>query len=251
MILFAPSLGSPIWRVSSSGGEPEQVTRLDPSQGEGSHRWPFFLPDGRHFLYLALGRLAQSRPGGTDRDMLFVASLDPKEERKLIGPAGSNAVYASPGYLLFYREKTVVARPFDAKHLRFTGEAFPIADQVSRFDTRSAIFSVSESGLLAYQPGGDFGRTSQLAWVGRSGKPIETVGAPGDYMEPRLSHDGRRVAVAIRDSQGNEDIWLYELSRRVATRFTFDPADQGFPVWSPRRPQDCLLLHANPSRRSL
>ena len=231
VILFAPSPGSPIWRVSSSGGAPEEVTRLNPSQGEGSHRWPFFLPDGRHFLYLALGRLAGGR--GADRDALYVASLDPKEERKLIGPAASNAVYANPGYLLFYREKTVVARPFDAKRLRFTGEVFPIADQVSRFDTRSAVFSVSENGILAYQSGGDFGRTSQLVWVDRAGKQIEMVGAPGDYMEPRLSHDGRRVAVAVRDSQGNEDIWLYELSRRVATRFTFDPADEGFPAWSP------------------
>ncbi len=234
VILFTPGPGSAIFRVSSAGGAPDQVTRLDPSQGEDSHRWPFFLPDGRHFLYLALGaRGVLNRPAGTDRDTLYVASLDPKEERKLIGPAASNAVYAPSGHLLFYREKTVFARPFDAKRLRFTGGAFPVADQVSLFDNRSAIFSVSENGILAYQPGSDFGRTSQLAWFDRAGKQIETVGSPADYMEPRLSHDGRRVAVAVRDSQGNADIWLYELSRRLATRFTFDPADDSLPVWSP------------------
>ena len=228
-ILFAPSQFSGILRVSSSGGAPAPVTQKNPLKGEESHRFPVFLPDGRHFLYLVITSLSDTRR----RDAIYAGSLDPKEEGKLIGYAGSKAVYARTGYLLFYREKTVVAQAFDAKRLRLTGEPFPIADQVSRFSSRDAVFSVSDNGMLAYQPGRGSGSTSQLIWLDRAGKQVGTVGAPMDYTEPRLSHDNRRLAVVIRDASGNADIWIYELSRGFATRLTFDPADDVAPVWSP------------------
>ncbi len=221
VILFAPTVGGPIYRVSSSGGSATPVTRVDPSRRETSHRWPCFLPDGRHFLYLV-----QGEKGG-----LHVGSLDSKEE-KLLLLANSNVAYAPPGYILFFRERTLRAQPFDAKRLQLTGEAFPLAEQVqSNAAFANANFSVSENGVLAYLGGA--ANLSQLVWLDRSGKRLGSVGEPADYWDPRISHDGRRIAYVINDAAGNGDIWLYDVSRRVATRFTFDPENDYAPVWSP------------------
>ncbi len=222
VILFAPTVGGPIYRVSSSGGPATPVTRVDPSRRETSHRWPCFLPDGRHFLYLV-----QGEKGG-----LHVGSLDSKEE-KLLLLANSNVAYAPPGYILFFREGTLRAQPFDAKRLQLTGEAFPVAEQVqSNVGFASANFSASENGVLAYV-GGSAANLSQLVWLDRSGKRIGSVGEPADFWDPRISHDGRRIAYVLNDAAGNGDIWLYDLSRRVATRFTFDPENDIAPIWSP------------------
>ena len=226
VILFAPSPGDPISRVSSSGGAASPVTELPPGGTEGSHRWPYFLPDGKHFLYLALGAGT-----GPERDALFVGSLDSKE-RKLLVSTRSSAAYAAPGYLLFHRETVLLARPFDATRLRFTGDAFPVAEQVRALFTRKAAFSVSENGVLAYQAGGEGGQ-SQLVWMDRGGKELEKVGAPANYRAPRLSHDGRRVALVVEDIRSGTDLWLYDLARRTSTRFSFDPANEFSPVWSP------------------
>jgi hypothetical protein len=236
VILFAPSSRDPIHRVSSSGGAASPVTELDGSQGEFTHRWPFFLPDGRHFLYLAqlVSAVAQQEANG-----IYLGSLDSKD-RRLLFHANSNVAYApsiaraSQGYLLFSRERTLLARPFDAKRFQLTGEAFPVGEQVQYFPAVACgTFSVSENGILAYQASAG-GGLSQLVWFDRDGKQLESVGAPADYTHPRLSHDGRRVAVDISDPQtGRADIWIYDLARRVSTRFTFGPANNLFPIWSP------------------
>ena len=234
VILFGPSARDPIHRVSSSGGAASPVTQLDGSQF--SHRWPFFLPDGRHFLYLAqlVSAITQQEANG-----IYLGSLDSKD-RKLLFHANSNVAYApsiasaSQGYLLFSHERVLLARPFDAKRFQLTGDAFPVAEQVQYFPAVAcATFSVSENGILAYQASAG-GGLSQLVWFGRDGKQLESVGALADYRHPRLSHDGRRVAVEIFDPQtGQADIWIYDLARRVSTRFTFGPAGNLFPVWSP------------------
>ena len=126
-----------------------------------------------------------------------------------------------------------MAQPFDAKKRRLTGEAFPIAEHVSQTPSNNAIFSVSENELLAYQAGGSQG-LSQLTWFDRNGKQLEALGAPADYSRPRLSHDGLRVAVEITDPQNRtSDIWILDLTRRTQSRFTFDPAEDASPVWSP------------------
>ena len=226
VILFAPSLGDPIFRVSSSGGAASPATELASGGTEGTHRWPYFLPDGKHFVYLALGSGL-----GPERGALFVGSLDSKE-RTLLVHARSSVAYAPPGYLLFHRESSLLARPFDAKRLRFKGEAFPLAERIHPPTTHKVAFSVSENGILAYQAGGEGGQ-SQLVWLNRGGKELEAVGAPVNYRTLRLSHDGHRVALVVDDVQGNLDLWLYDLARRTSTRFTFDPANEGSPVWAP------------------
>jgi serine/threonine protein kinase len=237
VILFVPSDGDSIRRVADSGGAASPVTRVDDSKGETSHNWPLFLPDGRHFLYL--GFLGRASPGQRELFGVYLGSLDSKD-RRLLMHAQANVAYApsaawsSQGHLLFLQDRTLLARPFDAEHLQFTGESFPVAEQVNFFGAvDSAIFSVSENGILAYQPSAG-GELSRLLWFDRGGKQLESVGDAADYDHPRLSHDGRRVAVVVSDPQtANADIWIYDLSRRVSTRFTLVPAVNLAPIWSP------------------
>jgi serine/threonine protein kinase len=226
VILFVPNSREVVHRVSASGGEASPVTKLDAGASELSHRWPVFLPDGRQFLYLA-----QTSLGAGEKNGIYRASLD-GGERKLLFNANTNVAYSPSGHLLFHRERTLLARPFDPRSLRFTGEAFPLAEDVQYFATfAQAVFSVSDQGLLAYQTGVSGGRT-QLTWLDRAGRPAGTVGAPGHLATPRISNDGRRVAVRILDPQAVGDIWVYDLERNTRTRFTFDPSDDFGPLWS-------------------
>ncbi|HEV8367882.1 MAG TPA: protein kinase [Pyrinomonadaceae bacterium] len=224
VILFAPTPNEPIFQVSAAGGAPTPLTKLDPSHQESSHRWPYFLPDGRHFLYAI--------NGGPQSQGIYVRSLDAKENRRLLDTPNSVVAYAAPGFLLFRRESTLMAQAFDADKLQLSGESFPVAEQVG-YDVASfqTFFSVSETGILVYS-GGSYGN-SQLIWVDRAGKEIGSLGGPGNFIRPWLSPDGKRVAVDGVDPQGNRDIWLLDLATGQPTRFTFDPATELFSVWSP------------------
>jgi Tol biopolymer transport system component len=224
LIIFEPAPVEPLYRISAAGGEPTPLTTLDSSRGETSHRWPYFLPDGRHFLYSVFG--------GPESQGIYVRSLDAKENRRLLSAVNSDAAYAPPGYLLFRREAALMAQAFDADKLQLTGDPFPIAEQVgSDAGTFQTFFSVSQTGVLAYNSGGS-GKT-QLAWMDRGGKQNGLVGQPGNYLRPWLSPDEKRVAVDDVDLQGNRDIWIIELGRGNPSRFTFDPAIDLAPVWSP------------------
>ncbi|MCA1605718.1 MAG: hypothetical protein LC775_09655, partial [Acidobacteria bacterium] len=211
------------------GGASTAVTKLDESRRQTTHRWPYFLPDGHHFLYRigGVGFSSQNENNG-----VYLGSLESQEQR-LILRTDTSAAYAS-GHLLFAREATLMAQPFDEKSFQLTGDAFPIAERLQfDFGGARAIFSVSENGVLAFQSGLTRGNT-QPVWFDRGGKQIGPVSEPGFYGAPRLSPDGRKLAVLIFDPQvGGTDIWLYELSRNVPTRFTFDPAFETFPLWSP------------------
>jgi dipeptidyl aminopeptidase/acylaminoacyl peptidase len=200
------------------------------SRGESSHRWPFFLPDGRHFLYL----VASFGSGGEREKMgIYVRSLDSKEER-LIVVAKSTLAYTAPGFVLFRRERHLVAQPFDARSLQTTGDPFLVAENIQYFpQTYGALFSVSENGLLVYQAESS-SVLSRLLWLDRSGREVGSLGGEGDLANPRISPDGKRVALDITDHQsGNLDVWIYQSSGGVATRLTSDPALDAGPIWSP------------------
>ena len=225
VIVFARSLGDRLYRVPATGGAATPATTLDESRKETAHLWPYFLPDGRHFLYLA--RSAQRENTG-----IYVGALDSKETKLLVN-ADASAAYAPPGFLLFLRERTLMAQPFDATKLQLTGEPFPIAEQVG-YNARAsrAFFSVSEAGMLAFLST-NFTNT-QLVWFDRGGKQLAQVGMPSADSSLRLSPDEKRVAVSRLDLLGGSaDIWLIDLARNTPSRFTIDPADESSPVWSP------------------
>jgi len=222
VILFATTWGG-IYRVPSSGGTPVEITKLDASR-ETSHRWPYFLPDGQHFLYFA--------GVSTEAASIHVAALD-SSDTKLLLPARSNAAYAS-GYLLYIRDRMLMAQAFDAKKLQIRGQAFPVAGQVL-YDQLlwRGVFSCSSNGILAYQ-GANNGADSRLIMFDRAGKEIKTVGMPGDLINHRISPDGQRLAVAVLDSSvANYKLWVYDLFREKETRLTFGSNRDNYPIWAP------------------
>jgi Tol biopolymer transport system component len=190
-------------------------------RGESAHRFPSFLPDGWHFLYLAF-------PTNT----IWVGSLDGKDATRLIN-ADSQAEYAAPGYLLFVRQGTLMVQPFDADRAALNGEAISIAQQPMFDPGGSAAFSTSETGTLVVRTGPS-SPTTQLMWVDRRGKSLGEIGQPGPYRNPAVSPDGTRIAIEALDFQNRtQDIWLIELAPGGASRFTFDPHNDIWPVWSP------------------
>ncbi len=214
VIFFAPTPTSALQKVSASGGVPTPVTTL--GQDETVHMRPFFLPDGQHFIYRP-----STGPGGGPT---YVGSLDSAERKFLFNTDSSNVVY-SQGYLLFLRETTLMAQPFDAQRLVLMGDAFPIAENIRDSGTinPAGIFSVSENGVLVYQTGTASAR-DQLLWFDRAGKQTGTLGDPALYSDLELSPDGKRASFTMMDESGKgRDIWIYDLARGLRTRFTFGP----------------------------
>jgi serine/threonine protein kinase len=226
VIVFAPTgVGGPLQRVAAGGGAPTAATTLKPGS-DYSHHSPWFLPDGHHFLF------ADQIRAGTSEVMLRVGTLDSQEVRTL-GTANSNAVYSS-GFLLYLRENTLMAQPFDEKRLVTAGDAVPVAEQVRSAylgNVTVAAFSVAREGPLVYQ-GGPSGRM-QLTWFDRSGKPVGTLGdaGAGDVRFLEFSPDRKSVAVTRRGP--NDIIWIYDVARGLPTRFSFSPGGETDPVWSP------------------
>lgn len=213
-----------IRRVSASGGEVSELLPLDESRKETRHLFPRFLPDGRHFFY----RSHNSSPN--DPPEIFIASIDGKE-RKSLFKNSSDVYYIEPGYLLFARDTTVMAQPFDASKLQFTGDPVPVLENVAMVtSTGRSQFSVSENGTLVYKTGG--GTVNQLRWFDRQGKEIAKVGPPGEYSDVVLSPDGKRAVVERLDNS-NRDIWMIDLERGLPTRFTFGVLREDDPAWSP------------------
>lgn len=218
VIVFAPSLSTPLMRVSATGGTAVAVTTLGPQQR--GHHAPFFLPDGRRLLFYM--------PGAPDMAGIYLGALDGRAPTRLTPADGSGAYLG--GWLLWVRAGTLVAQRLDGTKAALTGEPVTVAEGVPVDITlsRSAV-SVAATGLVAYRTGG--GSQRQLTWVDRSGTARGTVGAPDATLDaPRVSPDGHRVIVG-RDVQGNVDLWLLDGARM--SRFTFDPAWDTRPVWSP------------------
>jgi eukaryotic-like serine/threonine-protein kinase len=225
-IVFARNFNGPLYKISSGGGTPVQVTELDASQQEISHRWSQFLPDGRHFLFWAKSR--QGADSGA-----YVGSLDSKE-KKLLFRNPSNVVYAAPGYLLFVRENTLMAQAFDTKQLSLVGNVVPIARGVLVNPPYGrAILSVSDNGVIVYGGAPLAAEPLRLRWLDRAGKQISTLGDPSAYANPRVSPDGTKLAVVIKDaSRAGTDIWIYDLLHGGKTRLTFDSSLNYSPIWS-------------------
>jgi len=224
LILFAPSAASPIMRVSASGGNPVPVTHLDTTQ-HTSHRWPFFLPDGKHFLYLAIHHDAAKAANNT----LYYASLDGRENRPLLR-SQSNAIYAD-GFVLFARGDQLMAQAFDAAKGTLGGEPQIVARGViNDSSTWHMDASAADDGLLVFGSGGS--GDLQLVWMDRASNQISILADKvPNLMGARLSPQGDRAALQI--DVGANDIWVLDLARGVRTRLTFGPVANVGPVWSP------------------
>jgi serine/threonine protein kinase len=228
-ILVARAAGSPISRVSADGGTPIEITKLDTARREQTHRWPYFLPDGKHFLYLA--RTAVVGTQG-EADVIYVSSID-TEVNKILMRSSANVAYAS-GHLLFMRGSTLMAHRFDTGDLELKGEAVSIADGVlNDAGFNLAVFSVSQNGVLVYQLG-SAQAGSNLTIFDRSGEQQGVVGDITEFYTPRVSPDGKKIAVGTFDAKSrNQDIWIYDIERGIKTRFTFNLAVEFDVVWSP------------------
>jgi eukaryotic-like serine/threonine-protein kinase len=223
VILFSPAPTAPLLRVSASGGTPVPITKLDAAL-HTSHRWPFFLPDGKHFLYIALHHDASKSASNS----VYYASLDGRENRPLFR-SQTNAVYAS-GFLLFGRGDQLMAQPFNPSSGKLNGEPQSVAKGVMNDgSTWHMDASASNDGLLVFGSGasGDL----ELVWMDRSGKISTIADKLPDLQSAVLSPQGDRVALQM--NAGQTDIWALDLTRGVRTRVTFGPVGNVSPLWSP------------------
>jgi Tol biopolymer transport system component len=224
-ILFTPHWRGPLMRVSANGGTPQPATTLDASKGETTHRYPCFLPDGDHFLYLAGSHV---RELDSDSNAVYITSLKSKE-RKLLLRSRSNVIYTA-GRLLFVRDNFLFAQPFDVKKLTLTGEPQRIAGGVF-FDQDyfRAAFAAADDGTLLYAPGTTTPLRS-LRYLDRAGKETPIPGDPSQISSVRFSVDGKRAVLAIGDIS---DLWVIDLQRGVRQRLTNAPMNEYSPLWSP------------------
>ena len=240
VIVFSSARPGVLNRVSAAGGAPVPITALDPAGDEAFHYWPQFLPDGKHFIYVARNR-------STDRSVVYAGSLDDTpgvstRVRLVESPYG--AVFApapgSPatGYLLFVQGANLMAQAFDSATLTLRGEAEPAAFDIGRTESNGYIdLSASRTGVLAHGNSTQAMQLERLAWFDRSGKMSEPISEPDQYTNPRLSPSGRSLIASVlgvqESSRVTEDLWQIDPARSTRTRVTFSGGNNSNPVWSP------------------
>ena len=225
IIVFASGITGPLYRIPATGGTPEEVTKVPPGSSE-SHHWPFFLPDGKHFLYF----VNWSSPSGSPHDGLYVASLDGDAPKSISSDIAGNVLFVS-GNLMYVRDRTIMAQPFDTTRLQTTGPAHPLTQpEVDKFfDFWQSGFSASQDGKLVFHSAGD--APSRLLWYDSAGKELGPFPEIG-YEGPEFSPDGRSLAVYSDDEHnGKHFIRVYDLKRGISTRLT-DGGNESNPVWS-------------------
>jgi serine/threonine protein kinase len=223
-IIFAPDALEGLSTVSSLGGTPTVLTKPDPSRFESGHRWPVFLPDGKHFFYFAINF-------GLNRAMntIFVGKLDSAEKRLLVH-SSANAAYAAP-YLLYLRDKTLVAQQLDLNKFELIGEPHTLSDETLYFSqVGRAVFDATPQALLEQTGNGI--DLSELIWFDRTGRQLTKIGHQGWYDNIQISPNGQKLAADRTDPvDRNTDVWVLDLSRDTTTRLTFDTALDISPIW--------------------
>ncbi|MBZ5555953.1 MAG: winged helix-turn-helix domain-containing protein [Acidobacteriia bacterium] len=224
-ILFAPSPASGLSIVSAEGGTPRPATTIDFGEGERTHRWPDALPGGRHVLFT----LARAGSASFDDGEIVLASLETGERRVLVHH-GSCARYLPTGHLVYMRGGSIMAVAFDAERFAVRGSAIPVVDQVMTQPTGAGYFTCSQTGCLLYLTGESHDVKRRLVWLDANGR-VEPLRIPAHAIEePRISPDGRRVALGIRGT--TNDIWIHDIDRSTLTRVTSE-GDNFAPIWSP------------------
>ena len=224
VIVFSPRLEGPLFRVGAAGGTPTPLTTLDAANSESNHMWPWFLPDGQHYVFQVFGLKTAG---------IYVGSLDSQARTRLI-PQNSidltAVAYAPSGHLLFVRNHALMAQPFDTQRLALVGDAFRVAERFGIGGPGRPAFAVSQTGVLVYQQEPDDG-ISQATWFARNGIRLGTVGPQGPHASLDLSPDGNTIAVG-QSTERETSIWLIDVERGTSTRFTSDPYS-ATPKWSP------------------
>jgi Tol biopolymer transport system component len=221
VILYDGRATDPIMRVPATGGVPVAEVVTDSSTGSAQVGWPEFLPDGKHFFFLAIGAQTTLKVGALGSEKVVE-----------VGPCESRVQYVRSGHIVFSRGGTLVAQRFSAGSLKLQGEPVPIAEQVTTDPVGAADFSLSENGTLAYST--RRAQVGQLFQLDRVGRHTANYRTPGGIMNLALSPDGRRIAIRVLDANTrSRDIWLLDIDRDITSRFTFDPRNENYPVWSP------------------
>jgi Tol biopolymer transport system component len=228
-IIFAtsnPSTG--LQRVPSSGGTPVVLTTPDRARGEGDHLWPQYLPGSQAVLFTI-----SSTSGGMDASRVAVLDLRTRTWKDLV-PGGSQAQYTPSGHLVYAAAGTLLAVAFDVGRLEAVGAPKPVVSRVATLASGTAEFDIARDGTLVYVPAGSgIGPSRTLVWADRQGREEPVKGAPGlEYMHPRLSPDGTRLALQLGSTQ-DSDIWVFDFARETLTPLTFGPRLDAFPVWIP------------------
>ncbi len=225
VIVFTPDSNTSLFAVNAEGGEPRQLTALDAERGDNSHRHPFFLPDGRRFLYLARS------VHGSDANTVRVGSLDGKTDLEIMrSPAAAEYV---AGHLLYLRATSLMARPFDNEMLSLSGDDIELADglMVITGAARGAFSATDE--ILTFQRG-QAETLNELVWLDRKGDRLGALGDFASYYSLAISPDGASVVVPVTDmTTGTHDLWIYDVARNLRSRVTFNAGEDLAPVWSP------------------
>jgi Tol biopolymer transport system component len=222
VIVFRAGLGSPLLRIHAGGGAPAAASDVNITGAERAHALPHFLPDGRHFLFVALH--------SPNEGSVYVGSLDSADAKPLSLSIRTNSAiaYSLPGYLLFVRDSVLMAQPFNVSQLSITGDAVAIVEAANKSSAMG--FTASERGTLIYRSSN--GDRTQLIWVDRMGKQAGVAAPPGLYGDVSLSPDDKRLAFD-REGPTSHDVWLMELQRGITSRLTFQPPNNNVPLWSP------------------
>ncbi|KAB2880641.1 protein kinase [bacterium] len=228
-IIFTNDYQAPIYLVSANGGDPVPVTTLDSARKEGSHRWPYFLPDGKHFLFLSR---TVSESGEAEGDAIYAGSLD-GTLKKMIIRSSSNAVYAN-GHILFIREQTLLAQRFDYEKLTVSGEPFVLETNViNDISWNLAMYSASANGILVSQTGKLVSGAPILVF-NKEGKLLQTMGTNDEQRDPRFSPNGKKLGVWLYDLKSRKsNLWTYDLRTGGKTRLTNGKDGEFGPQWSP------------------
>jgi eukaryotic-like serine/threonine-protein kinase len=248
-IIVFPRLRRGLYRIDAGGGPVTAVTSLDVAAGDDRHWWPYFLPDGRHFLYEAVG----SPSSINDPRAVYVGSLDPAQKPRLLLNGGSNAKFVRD-YVLFMRESTLMAQRFDTHKLEITGEPLAIAENVDIGGStgQSGAFSVSSAGVLVYETARDVSAKSfQLAWFDRSGNRLPALTKPATYgANIELSPDATRAVVnVLTTDRAGTDFWILDLVRRNSWPFARSGVVQAGAAWS--HDGSRIAFNGPPSTRDL
>ena len=220
-IIFVPSSAYILEQIPDGGGTPQVLSHF--LQGEAGHLWPEFLPGGKAVLFVSAAGLANSR--------IIAQSLSSGERHELA--AGTAPHYAPTGHLVYAQGGTLMAAPFDQQRLQITGRAVPVAEGIMQIGSGGGFqYALSGTGSLVYVPGGTLAE-ERLVWVSRNGTEQALAAPPRSYITPRISPDGRRVAMTIVEQGNGNQVWLYDFGRDTLTRLTFGGGLSQTPAWTP------------------